>query len=76
MIPLPLSDISNTIGDGVVHVVDDDIKNPIVICTKELGYIQDAFLQHMKKFVQDEGNLETTQLVGYTKGCETEQAVI
>ena len=54
----------------------DDIKNPIVICTKELGYIQDAFLQHMKKFVQDEGNLETTQLVGYTKGCETEQQVI
>ena len=30
----------------------------------------------MKKFVQDEGDLETTQLVGYTKGCETEEDVI
>ena len=56
----------------------DEVKNPLVICTKEKGYIQDAFMQHMKKFVQDdkEGNLETTQLVGYTRGCETEQQVI
>ena len=32
----------------------------------------------MKKFVQDDkdGNLETTQLVGYTKGCETEEEVL
>ena len=33
-------------------------------------------MQHMKNFVQDENNLETTQLIGYTKGCETEEAVI
>ena len=33
-------------------------------------------MTHMKKFVQDENNLETTQLIGYTKGCETEKAVI
>ena len=65
-----------TFLDADLSYNGDDIKNPIVICTKELGYIQDAFLQHMKKFVQDEGNLETTQLVGYTKGCETEQQVI
>ena len=54
------------------------VKNPIVICTRTDGYIQDAFMQHMKKFVQDDkdGNLETTQLVGYTKGCETEEEVL
>ena len=52
------------------------VKNPIVICTRADGYIQDAFMLHMKKFVQDEGDLETTQLVGYTKGCETEEDVI
>ena len=33
-------------------------------------------MTHMKKFVQDENDLETTQLIGYTKGCETEEAVI
>ena len=55
---------------------DDDVTNPIVICTKQKGYIQDAFMQHMKKFVQDEDNLETTQLVGYTRGCETEEEVL
>jgi len=54
----------------------DDITNPIVLCTKEDDYIKDAFMTHMKKFVQDEDNLETTQLIGYTKGCETEEAVI
>ena len=52
------------------------ITNPIVLCTKEDDYIKDAFMTHMKKFVQDENNLETTQLIGYTKGCETEEAVI
>ena len=54
------------------------VKNPVVICTRTDGYIQDAFMLHMKKFVQDdkEGNLETTQLVGYTKGCETEEEVL
>ena len=55
---------------------NESIENPLVICTKEDDYIKDAFMTHMKKFVQDENNLETTQLIGYTKGCETEQAVI
>ena len=54
----------------------DKITNPIVLCTKEDDYIKDAFMTHMKKFVQDENNFETTQLIGYTKGCETEKAVI
>ena len=55
---------------------NDAITNPIVLCTKEDDYIKDAFMTHMKKFVQDENNLETTQLIGYTKGCETEEGVI
>ena len=55
---------------------EDKITNPIVLCTKEDDYIKDAFMTHMKKFVQDENDLETTQLIGYTKGCETEEAVI
>ena len=54
----------------------DEITNPIVLCTKEDDYIKDAFMTHMRKFVQDENNFETTQLIGYTKGCETEKAVI
>tara|TARA_B100000131_G_C18031933_1_gene578814 strand:+ start:104 stop:1147 length:1044 start_codon:yes stop_codon:yes gene_type:complete len=55
---------------------NDNITNPIVLCTKEKDYINDAFMIHMKKFVQDENDLETTQLIGYTKGCESEQEVI
>ena len=53
----------------------DNITNPIVLCTKENDYIQDAFITHMKKFVQDDVP-ETTELIGYTKGCESEEAVI
>ena len=52
------------------------ITNPIVLCTKEDDYIKDAFMTHMKKYAQDGDDLETTQLIGYTKGCETEEAVI
>ena len=55
---------------------NDGITNPIVLCTKEDDYIKDAFMTHMKKFVQDENDLETTQLIGYTKGCESEEEVI
>lgn len=55
---------------------NDDITNPIVLCTKEDDYIKDAFMSHMKKYAQEEDALETTQLVGYTKGCESEQEVI
>lgn len=54
----------------------NEITNPIVLCTKEDDYIKDAFMSHMKKYAQDGDDLETTQLVGYTKGCETEQEVI
>tara|TARA_B100000965_G_scaffold339529_1_gene307233 strand:+ start:1240 stop:2277 length:1038 start_codon:yes stop_codon:yes gene_type:complete len=55
---------------------EERITNPIVLCTKEDDYIKDAFMTHMRKFVQDKDDLETTELVGYTKGCESEEAVI
>ncbi len=53
------------------------VENPIVICTKVDDYIKDAFVQHMRKFVKDdkEGQLETTELIGYTKGCDTAKGV-
>ena len=56
---------------------DEDITNPIVLCTKVDDYIQDAFVQHMRKFVKDDadGALETTELIGYTKGCDTAEGV-
>ena len=57
---------------------DEDITNPIVLCTKVDDYIQDAFVQHMKKYVQDDRDgkvLETTELIGYTKGCDTAEGV-
>tara|TARA_A100000172_G_scaffold1045_1_gene907 strand:+ start:156 stop:1178 length:1023 start_codon:yes stop_codon:yes gene_type:complete len=53
------------------------VENPIVICTKVDDYIKDAFVQHMRKFVKDDkkGQLETTELIGYTKGCDTAKGV-
>jgi len=56
---------------------DEDITNPLVLCTKVDDYIQDAFVQHMRKFVKDDadGALETTELIGYTKGCDTAEGV-
>tara|TARA_B000000609_G_C24138706_1_gene329888 strand:- start:50 stop:1075 length:1026 start_codon:yes stop_codon:yes gene_type:complete len=51
------------------------ITNPIVVCTKEIDYIKDAFVTHMRNFVQND-EPETTEIIGYTKGCETEQEVI
>jgi len=63
--------------DGDLSYKEEGIANPIVLCTKEDDYIKDAFMSHMKKFVQDdkEGELETTELIGYTKGCESPQEV-
>ena len=58
---------------------EEDITNPIVLCTKVDDYIQDAFIQHMRKFVNDDAAdgkaLETTELIGYTKGCDTAEGV-
>tara|TARA_Y100000589_G_scaffold74579_1_gene68065 strand:- start:867 stop:1889 length:1023 start_codon:yes stop_codon:yes gene_type:complete len=52
-----------------------DTTNPLVMCTKESDYIKDIFMMHMQKFVKDDTK-ETTELVGYTKGCESEKQVL
>lgn len=69
------------VGAELTYKKDDQgeviVENPIVICTKVDDYIKDAFVQHMRKFVKDDkkGQLETTELIGYTKGCDTAEGV-
>ena len=47
--------------------------NPIIICCKENTYIERGFLQIMKNFV--ENDISETDVVTYTKGCETAEQV-
>ena len=66
------------VGAELTYGVEDLVENPLVLCTKVDDYIQDAFVQHMKKYVQDDRDgkeLETTELIGYTKGCDTAEGV-
>jgi len=56
----------------------DDPTNPMVVCTKEAAYVDDLFLAHMTKFVRDLrdfGKVESTEIIGYTKGCQTVKEV-
>lgn len=48
--------------------------NPVVVCAKEDTYIERAFLQIMKNFVHH--NIDVTDVVTYTKGCETAEQVL
>lgn len=48
--------------------------NPVIICCKEKTYIERGFLQIMKNFT--ENNIDDTDVVTYTKGCETAEEVI
>jgi hypothetical protein len=48
--------------------------NPVIICCKENTYIERGFLQIMKNFV--ESDIKETDVVTYTKGCETAEDVI
>ena len=48
--------------------------NPVVICCKENTYIERGFLQIMKNFV--ENDIKETDVVTYTKGCETAEEVV
>ena len=48
--------------------------NPVIICCKENTYIERGFLQIMKNFV--ENDIDETDVVTYTKGCETAEEVI
>ena len=66
------------VGAELTYGTEDTVENPLVLCTKVDDYIQDAFVQHMKKYVQDDRDgkeLETTELIGYTKGCDTAEGV-
>jgi hypothetical protein len=47
--------------------------NPVIICCKENTYIERGFLQIMKNFV--ENDITETDVVTYTKGCETAEQV-
>ena len=58
----------------VAEIVDTESStNPIVICCKDRTYIERGFLQVMKNFV--ENNIDVTDVVTYTKGCETAEEV-
>ena len=58
----------------VAEIVDTESStNPIVICCKDRTYIERGFLQVMKNFV--ENNIDDTDVVTYTKGCETAEEV-
>lgn len=48
--------------------------NPVIICCKENTYIERGFLQIMKNFV--ENDIKETDVVTYTKGCETAEEVV
>lgn len=48
--------------------------NPVIVCCKENTYIERAFLQIMKNFV--ENSIDETDVVTYTKGCETAEEVV
>ena len=48
--------------------------NPVIICCKENTYIERGFLQIMKNFV--ENDIIETDVVTYTKGCETAEEVV
>lgn len=47
--------------------------NPVVICCKEKTYIERGFLQVMHNYV--ENGIDLTDVVTYTKGCETAEEV-
>jgi len=58
----------------VSEIVDTQSStNPVVICSKENTYIERGFLQIMKNYV--ENGIDLTDVVTYTKGCETAEEV-
>lgn len=69
---------------AVDSIIDDQTsRNPVVICCKENEYVERGFLQIMKNATGADHTLEcntvdtipTTDVVIYTKGCETAQEV-
>lgn len=59
---------SNDAKAWVNKNVDTEV-NPLIICTKERGYILRAIQQVMSNYVTD--SIDTTPTVLYTKGCES-----
>lgn len=58
----------------VTEIVDTQTStNPVVICLKEKTYIERGYLQIMKNAV--EHGIDLTDVVTYTKGCETAEEV-
>lgn len=53
--------------------------NPLVVCCKEDGYVERAFLQVMKNYIgnveQNIDPIDTTDIIVYTKACETSEQV-
>lgn len=59
----------------VSEIVDSGTStNPVVICCKDRTYIERGFLQIMKNYV--ENGVDETDVVTYTKGCETAEEVV
>lgn len=59
----------------VTEIIDTGSStNPVIICCKEQTYIERGFLQIMKNVV--ENDIDTTDVVTYTKGCETAEEVV
>lgn len=59
----------------VTEIIDSGTStNPVIICCKEQTYIERGFLQIMKNVV--ENDIDTTDVVTYTKGCETAEEVV
>lgn len=59
----------------VSEIVDSGTStNPVVICCKDKTYIERGFLQIMKNYV--ENGIDETDVVTYTKGCETAEEVV
>lgn len=53
--------------------------NPLVVCCKEDGYVERAFLQVMKNYIgnaeQKIDPIDITDIIVYTKACETSEQV-
>jgi len=70
------------------YVDSQSSTNPLVVCCKEYGYVERAYLQIMKNYVgystesdgtikfDEEKAIDNTEIVLYTKGCETAEQVI
>lgn len=64
-----------TAQSKVAEIVDTEAStNPVVICCKEGTYIERGFLQIMQNFV--EKDIDITDVITYTKGCETAEDVL